>query len=215
MNSVGKNIRNLRKRNNLSQTILAERLNVTHQALSQWETGKTQPDLITLENIAKVFEVSIMEVIYGEKKETQINQKRKQKHLKKFIIYGVLSIVMILIMIFLKPYLENYSKEHFSLIYSYYLQFIDPIFYLIITLAVLNGGSLLWDFFIKKELVKKWVFIISVILILTYYIASLISILCDGAFFTFLYKASYSIAKSSFVFLLPAIGLHLGKKESN
>ncbi len=211
MNSVGKNIRNLRNCNHLSQTKLAERLNVTHQALSQWETGKTQPDLNTLENIADAFHVSIMEVIYGEKKEPK-NQQIIRKHLKKLIIYGGLSIIMIFIMIFLKPYLENYAEEHFSLIYSYYLRFVDPLFYLIMTLAALNGVSLLWDFYIKKASIKKWLFIISIVFIFTYYIASLISILCDGAFFTFLYKTSYSIANNAFVFLLPAIGLHLGNK---
>ena len=52
MNDVGRNIKNLRKKMGISQETLAEKLYVTRQAVSQWETGRTQPDLKTLDEIA-------------------------------------------------------------------------------------------------------------------------------------------------------------------
>ncbi len=63
---VGKNIKKLRSTNGLTQEELAAKLNVTRQALSSWETGRTEPDIDTLERISQVLEVSIEDVIYGE-----------------------------------------------------------------------------------------------------------------------------------------------------
>ena len=59
MTSVGENIQNIRKKNNITQEELAEKLNVTRQAVSNWETGKNEPDIETLTNIAQIFDISI------------------------------------------------------------------------------------------------------------------------------------------------------------
>ena len=45
---VSKNLAALRKRANLTQEQMAEKLHVTRQAVSNWETGKCQPDIETL-----------------------------------------------------------------------------------------------------------------------------------------------------------------------
>lgn len=66
MKLVGDNIKKLRKEKNMTQDQLAESLNVTRQAVSNWERNQTQPDLETLEQIAKVFDVSTEKVIYGK-----------------------------------------------------------------------------------------------------------------------------------------------------
>ena len=52
MNDVGKNIRRYREEKKLTQDALAEKLHVTRQAGSNWETGKNQPDLDMLEALA-------------------------------------------------------------------------------------------------------------------------------------------------------------------
>ena len=62
---VGKNIKKFRVLKNMSQEDLAEHLSVTRQAVSNWETDKTQPDIETLHNISMVLGVSIEELIYG------------------------------------------------------------------------------------------------------------------------------------------------------
>ena len=59
MNAIDKNIRKLRKERKLSQEQLAERLHVTRQAVSSWETGKNQPDIEMLEAIAKAFDTDL------------------------------------------------------------------------------------------------------------------------------------------------------------
>lgn len=59
MNAVGKNLKQLRQREKLTQDALAERLHVTRQAVSSWETGKTQPDIETLTTLAEALNADV------------------------------------------------------------------------------------------------------------------------------------------------------------
>ena len=52
-------LRTLRERHNLTQDQLAERVMVTRQAVSRWETGETQPNTDTLRLLSREFDVSI------------------------------------------------------------------------------------------------------------------------------------------------------------
>ena len=65
MNAVGKNLKQLRQQEKLTQDALAERLHVTRQAVSSWETGKTQPDIETLTALAEALHADVRELIYG------------------------------------------------------------------------------------------------------------------------------------------------------
>lgn len=68
MSEVANSIKTLRKEKQLSQEQLAEELHVTRQAVSNWENGKTQPDIDTLTQLAGFFDVSIERIIYGKAK---------------------------------------------------------------------------------------------------------------------------------------------------
>ena len=52
-------LKNLREKQGLTQEQLAERLLVTRQAVSRWETGETQPNTDTLKLLSREFDVSI------------------------------------------------------------------------------------------------------------------------------------------------------------
>ncbi len=52
-------LRNLREKNHLTQEQMAERINVTRQAVSRWETGMTQPNPELLKVLSREFGVSI------------------------------------------------------------------------------------------------------------------------------------------------------------
>lgn len=66
MNKVNTMIKLLRTEKGMNQEQLAEQLHVTRQAVSNWETGKTQPDIETLTRIAELFDVSVEKLIYGK-----------------------------------------------------------------------------------------------------------------------------------------------------
>lgn len=65
MASVGKNIRALRQAKGITQETFAERLHVTRQAVSNWETRRTEPDLDTLQAVAAALETEFTEIVYG------------------------------------------------------------------------------------------------------------------------------------------------------
>ncbi len=52
-------LKNLRENNNLTQEQMAERVMVTRQAVSRWETGETQPNTDTLKLLSQEFNISI------------------------------------------------------------------------------------------------------------------------------------------------------------
>lgn len=62
---TGTVIRELREKNRMTQLQLAERLGVSDKTVSKWETAKGYPDITLLEPIARVFRVSVTELISG------------------------------------------------------------------------------------------------------------------------------------------------------
>lgn len=66
--TIGKKIKELRIKNNLTQQELASKLNVTYQAVSKWENGKNLPDLVILTEICKIFNIDLNDLISDNKK---------------------------------------------------------------------------------------------------------------------------------------------------
>ena len=64
----------LRKENNLTQEEMAKKLNVTRQAISNWENNRNLPDFEMIILIAETFDVSLDELILGDKKMNKIEQ---------------------------------------------------------------------------------------------------------------------------------------------
>ena len=60
---IGKNIKELRRRNKMTQLQLAERLGITPQAVSKWENEHSAPDISLLPKRAEMFSVTIEELI--------------------------------------------------------------------------------------------------------------------------------------------------------
>lgn len=52
-------LKKLREKNNLTQEEMAQKVNITRQAISRWETGETQPDTQMLKVLSREFDVSI------------------------------------------------------------------------------------------------------------------------------------------------------------
>lgn len=65
MRDIGKNIRDLRENKGLTQEELAARLFVTRQTVSNYETGKTRPDVDMILPIAEVLDADANTVFYG------------------------------------------------------------------------------------------------------------------------------------------------------
>lgn len=68
---IGEFIKKQRTVKNLTQKHLAEKLGVTDKAISRWETGKGVPDVSLLIPLSNALEVSVHEILLGEKIEEE------------------------------------------------------------------------------------------------------------------------------------------------
>lgn len=68
MTAVGMKLSELRKKNNMTQLELADKMGVSFQAVSNWERGNSMPDISKLPELADIFGVTIDE-LYGKKSE--------------------------------------------------------------------------------------------------------------------------------------------------
>lgn len=66
MNTIGRNIRQLRQKNGWSQSEVAKRLEISIPAFSKIETGITDINISRLDQISRLFEVSTLEIISKE-----------------------------------------------------------------------------------------------------------------------------------------------------
>lgn len=61
--NLGEKLYNLRKNKNLSQEEVADKLNVTRQSVSKWETGESKPDIDKIIPICELFDISTNELL--------------------------------------------------------------------------------------------------------------------------------------------------------
>lgn len=76
---TGAMIKRLREEKRISQSKLAEALNVSDKAVSRWETGRGYPDITLIEPLASALDVSIIELFSGE---GIVNTNKSSKMLK-------------------------------------------------------------------------------------------------------------------------------------
>ena len=76
---IGRFIAESRKKVNLTQMQLAEKLNITDRAVSKWETGKTMPDSSVMLELCDILKINVNELLCGEKISMEnSNQKNEQ-----------------------------------------------------------------------------------------------------------------------------------------
>ena len=63
---IGKFIAECRKKNNLTQMQLAEKLDITDRAISKWENGKAMPDSSIMLDLCNELKISVNELLSGE-----------------------------------------------------------------------------------------------------------------------------------------------------
>ena len=72
-NTLGKRIAALRREKGMKQDELAEKMQVSPQAVSKWENDQTCPDISVLPTLAQIFGISVDELLTGKKEaETRI-----------------------------------------------------------------------------------------------------------------------------------------------
>ena len=141
---IGKFIAECRKKNNLTQMQLAEKLNITDRAISKWENGKGMPDSSIMLDLCNELKISVNELLSGEmmnmenKNEKQeqllidmakeVEQKNKIIWTSMWVIMGV-SMTALLAGIFISAFMIPEGIWQLIIILGICVLFLIPCFY--------------------------------------------------------------------------------------
>jgi len=136
---IGKFIAECRRRNNLTQMQLAEKLNITDRAISKWENGKAMPDSSIMLELCSELKISVNELLsgevlkmnnYNEKVEQNLFEMVKQKEesdkrlLTMEIVIGVLISIVFFALILIASLVEMENWLRITLILTGFIPFI-------------------------------------------------------------------------------------------
>ncbi len=91
---IGKFIKEIRKKNHMTQKELADKYHVTYQAVSKWENGKNMPDMSLLKQMSKDFDISLDDLFEGE------YSKKKIRKRKIYFFGSIFALVVLVIGLF-------------------------------------------------------------------------------------------------------------------
>lgn len=135
---IGEFIKTLRIENNMSQTDLANTLNISRQSVSKWERGINIPDSSTLVLLSEIFKVTIDELLLGKK----IKKKERESEnisltlsmlddtKKKNRIIKRLTTTLVLLLIIFTCYLVYYFLSSYNSISVYSINSLTDDFYI-------------------------------------------------------------------------------------
>lgn len=120
--NLGKKIAELRKKNNLSQEELAEKVGVARQTISKWEIGDTTPDINQVKIISKIFNISIDELVDNDINNVIVEKVSNTEKLagitiKILKVFGIMLIVFItLILLFVIIFMVNMPRNDYDIV---------------------------------------------------------------------------------------------------
>lgn len=120
--NLGKKIAELRKKNNLSQEELAEKVGVARQTISKWEIGDTTPDINQVKIISKIFNISIDELVDNDINNVIVEKVSNTEKLagitiKILKVFGIMLIVFItLIFLFVIIFMVDMPRKDYDIV---------------------------------------------------------------------------------------------------
>lgn len=116
---IGSQIRKLRSARGLSQEALAEKLYVTRQTISNWENGKSYPDIHSLLALSTLFEISLDQLIIGdiETMKREINKEEVDNFNRLGKLFSVLFLASIAAFVPLVVFLKIYGVVIWAILY--------------------------------------------------------------------------------------------------
>lgn len=108
---IGNNIAAYRKRENLTQVELAERLNYSDKAVSKWERGESVPDVMTLVQIAELFGITVNDLVDGAPTDAlpEKEPEKPKKRVNKGVIQMLVSLLVWFVALLVHVVLDSVS----------------------------------------------------------------------------------------------------------
>lgn len=144
---IGKFIADCRKKQNLTQEQLSEKLNITYKAVSKWECGKSLPDASIMLDLCSILKISVNELLSGqiikmnnynefaEKKLLEMAKKEEIQNKRLFMAMWIIGIISI-IFYFSTILLISYTLKEGALFNT--ILVITTIFFVIIIFIALK-----------------------------------------------------------------------------
>jgi len=119
---IGANIASYRKRDGLTQAMLAEKLNYSDKAVSKWERGESIPDVLTMMQMAELFGITVNELVCDpnelpknsdsklEKAMTQVSEKALKRKANKNVIQALSSTLVWFVALFAFVLLSSFDS---------------------------------------------------------------------------------------------------------
>ena len=141
---IGKFIAECRRKTNLTQMQLAEKLNITDRAISKWETGKSLPDSSIMLELCDILGISVNDLLCGEivtmanyNKELENNLleiiKQKEQADKRLlsieVFIGITATIVLFALIFVAAFIQMETWLRVSLIAFGFILFLAGCFY--------------------------------------------------------------------------------------
>lgn len=140
---IGKFIAECRKKQNLTQSQLAEKLFITDRAVSKWETGRAMPDSSLMLDLCNILNITVNDLLYGEvismndleNKQNELllkaikeKQEADKLALKLEILIGVLGCVILFTCVFIAAFANLEDWIRFVLIILGFANFLPLVF---------------------------------------------------------------------------------------
>ena len=207
----GENLKNIRKSKNISQEYLAEKLGVSRQSVSKWETGENFPSMNNIMCLCEIFKCKINDLVHedftdiesldSEIKESVVKFK-KEKQIKVKLISKIIYImanivnkifigvaVLISIMILALPFIGKSAR----------ISGTDLLISNVKVASITTYGELAYEY-INNHSFDEIIFHAEILLV-----GSLISIVCIAKVFENLYKLFFNIHNGDTPFTLDNI----------
>ena len=141
---IGKFIAECRKKENLTQMQLAEKLNITDRAVSKWETGKAMPDSFIMLELCDALKITVNDLLSGEvvtmdnyNKELETNLldmiKQKEQADKRLlsveVFIGITATIVLFTLIFVAAFIQMETWLKISLVVFGFILFLAGCFY--------------------------------------------------------------------------------------
>lgn len=94
---IEKKLKDARANARLTQEQVAEKIMVSRQTISNWETGKSLPDIISIMNLSDLYQISIDELLKGDKrmKEKLEKDEKVARENKRIILITALLFIVV------------------------------------------------------------------------------------------------------------------------
>lgn len=109
MAQIGKNIREIRERRGMTQDDLAGKLYVSRQTISNYEVGRSKPDIETLTRLAEILGTDLTVLIYGAK-----DPEERRIRIRRFWIAAIGCGVWLLCSYFLEKWITTWQGVHYQ-----------------------------------------------------------------------------------------------------